>query len=95
MVFMRKKSIKMCQQINNKHLKLQLRFNVPGKKLFNLAPNQKYGDAQSRNINLLVAVSLPLDLAEDVDAVVVAQRPGHLIVVHGQVVLLDTPQPGH
>ena len=45
MVFMRKKSIKMCQQINNKNLKLQLRFNVPGKKLFNLAPNQKYCDA--------------------------------------------------
>ena len=94
MVFMRKKSIKMCQQINKK-CKTSNKIECTRKKLFNLAPNQKYGDAQSRNINLLVAVSLPLDLAEDVDAVVVAQRPGHLIVVHGQVVLLDTPQPGH
>lgn len=39
-------------------------------------------------------MALPLDLAQDVDPVVVAQGPGHLVVVHRQVVLLDPPQPG-
>ena len=38
-------------------------------------------------------MALPLDLAQDVDPVVVAQGPGHLVVVHRQVVLLDPPQP--
>ncbi len=47
----------------------------------------------SRKENLLVAVPLSLDLPEDVDPVVVAQGAGHLVIVHGQVVLLDTPQP--
>lgn len=44
--------------------------------------------------HLLVAVSLPLDLPEYVDPVVVAQGPRHLVVVHRQVVLLDTPETG-
>ena len=37
---------------------------------------------------------LALDLPEYVDSVVVAQRPRHLVVVHGEVVLLDAPQLG-
>ena len=43
-------------------------------------------------LDLLVAMPLSLDLAQDVDPVVVAQRPRHLVVVHGQVVLLDAPE---
>ena len=35
---------------------------------------------------------LPLHLPQDVHSVVVAQRPGHLIIVHTQVVLLNAPQ---
>jgi hypothetical protein len=46
-----------------------------------------------RKKNLLVAVPLSLDLPEDVDPVVVAEGAGHLVIVHRQVVLLDTPQP--
>jgi len=42
----------------------------------------------------LVAVAFSLDLAEDVDAVVVAQGPGHLVVVHRRMILLDAPEPG-
>ena len=43
---------------------------------------------------LLVAVAFALDLAEDVDAVVVAQGARHLVVVHRRVVLLDAPETG-
>ena len=45
-------------------------------------------------LHLLVAVALSLDLPEYVDPVVVPQRPRHLVVVHGEVVLLDAPQLG-
>ena len=34
---------------------------------------------------------LSLDFPENVDAVVVSQCPGHLVVVHRQVVLLNAP----
>ena len=47
-----------------------------------------------RKFDLLVAVPLSLDLSEYVDPVVVPQRPRHLVVVHGEVVLLDAPQLG-
>ena len=47
-----------------------------------------------RKFHLLVAVPLSLDLSEYVDPVVVSEGPGHLVVVHGEVVLLDAPQLG-
>lgn len=37
---------------------------------------------------------LALDLPQNVDAVVVPKGPRHLVVVHGQVILLDTPEFG-
>ena len=37
---------------------------------------------------------LSLDFSENVDAVVVSKRSGHLVVVHGQMILLDSPQLG-
>jgi len=39
-------------------------------------------------------VALSLDLAQNIHAVVVAQSSRHLVVVHGKVVFLDTPQFG-
>lgn len=43
--------------------------------------------------DLLVTVTLSLDLSEYVDAVVVAQSTAHLVVVHRQMILLDAPEP--
>lgn len=43
---------------------------------------------------LLVTVSLSLDFPQDVHSVVVPQSSGHLVVVHREVVLLDSPQFG-
>jgi hypothetical protein len=45
-------------------------------------------------LNLLVAMALSLDLAQDVYAVVVAKGSGHFVVVHGEMVLLDAPKLG-
>jgi hypothetical protein len=39
-------------------------------------------------------VPLPLHFPQNVDSVVISERPRHLVVVHGQVVLLDAPQLG-
>jgi hypothetical protein len=38
-------------------------------------------------------MALALDLPQYVDAVVVAQGPTHLVVVHGEMILLDAPEP--
>lgn len=43
---------------------------------------------------LLVAMSFSLNFSEDVHPVVVAQGTGHLIIVHGEVILLDPPELG-
>lgn len=43
---------------------------------------------------LLVAMSFSLNFSEDVHPVVVAQGAGHLVVVHGEVILLDAPELG-
>jgi hypothetical protein len=45
-------------------------------------------------MNLLVTVSFTLHLPEDVYPVIVTQGSGHLVVIHGQVVLLYAPQFG-
>ena len=45
-------------------------------------------------LHLLVAMPLSLDFSENVDSVVVSECPGHLVVVHAEVVLLDSPQLG-
>ena len=37
-------------------------------------------------------MTLSLDFAEDVDPVIIAEGPGHLVVVHGRMVLLDAPE---
>lgn len=37
-------------------------------------------------------MTFALDFAQDVDAVIVAKSTGHLVVVHGEMVLLDAPQ---
>lgn len=39
-------------------------------------------------------MSLALHLSQDIHAVVVAQSARHLVVVHGQMVLLDAPELG-
>lgn len=51
-------------------------------------------EVQKVTKDLLVAVSLALHFPQDVDAVVIAEGPRHLVVVHGQVILLDAPQLG-
>ena len=45
-------------------------------------------------MDLLVAVSLSLDLPQDVDSVVVAECPAHLVIVHAQMIFLNAPEPG-
>ena len=37
-------------------------------------------------------MAFSLYFAEDVDPVVIAEGPGHLVVVHGRMVLLDAPE---
>ena len=44
-------------------------------------------------MDLLVAVSLSLDLPQDVDSVVVAECPAHLVIVHAQMIFLNAPEP--
>ena len=44
--------------------------------------------------NLLVAVALSLNLPKDIDSVIVSEGAGHLVIVHGQVVLLYAPEAG-
>lgn len=38
-------------------------------------------------------MTLALDFSQNVDAVVVAESPAHLVVVHGEVIFLYAPEP--
>lgn len=42
----------------------------------------------------LVAMSLPLDFTKNVDSIVVPESSRHFVVIHGQVVLLNSPKTG-
>lgn len=46
----------------------------------------------SGHVYLLVTVTFSLNFPEDVDAIIIAQRPAHLVVVHREVVFLDAPE---
>ena len=37
---------------------------------------------------------LSLHFSKDIDSVVVTQSSAHLVIIHTQMILLDTPQPG-
>lgn len=43
---------------------------------------------------LLIAMAFSLDLAQNVDAIIVAKSSRHFVIVHGQVIFLDAPQFG-
>lgn len=59
----------------------------------NLKVNETLTFEKSKFSNyVLVTVAFSLHLPQDIDPIIVPQRPRHLVVVHRQVVLLDAPQ---
>lgn len=45
-------------------------------------------------MNLLVTMSLALDLSENVDSIIVTERSAHFVVIHREMVLLNAPESG-